>query len=174
MTYFTGSSVRLRPAGSDDVEALARIRARPEVWRHWRGDDLEAEIADDLASEELHLLVIEDQAGTTIGGIQWQEETDPDYRHASIDIFLDPPVHGRGYGSDAVHTLVQHLISDRGHHRLTIDPAADNEPAIRCYTNVGFRPVGTLREYERGPDGTWHDGLLMELVASDLWRRPGC
>ncbi|HKH25224.1 MAG TPA: hypothetical protein VKA42_07155, partial [Acidimicrobiales bacterium] len=23
-------------------------------------------------------------------------------------------------------------------------------------------------EYERGPDGTWHDGLLMELVASDL------
>jgi aminoglycoside 6'-N-acetyltransferase len=168
MTYFTGSSVQLRPAGPDDVEALARIRARPEVWRRWRGENIEAEIADDLASDELHLLVIENQAGTTIGGIQWEEEADPDYRHASIDIFLDPAVHGRGYGTDAVHTLVQHLIRDRGHHRLTIDPAADNEPAIRCYAKVGFRPVGTLREYERGSDGTWHDGLLMELVASDL------
>jgi aminoglycoside 6'-N-acetyltransferase len=28
--------------------------------------------------------------------------------------------------------------------------------------------VGVMREYERGPDGTWHDGLLMELLASEL------
>ena len=33
---------------------------------------------------------------------------------------------------------------------------------------VGFRPVGVMRRYERGPDGEWHDGLLMELLAEDL------
>ena len=63
-----------------------------------------------------------------------------------------------------MRTLVRHLLVDRGHHRLVIDPAADNEPAIRCYAAAGFRPVGVMRRYEQGPDGSWHDGLLMELV----------
>ena len=49
-----------------------------------------------------------------------------------------------------------------------IDPAADNAAAIRCYSKAGFRPVGIMRDYERGADGTWHDGLLMDLLAGEL------
>ena len=85
------------------------------------------------------------------------------YRHASIDIFLDPAVHGRGIGKDAVGTLVRYLTVDLGHHRLVIDPAADNAAAIACYSAVGFEPVGIMRKYEKGPDG-WHDSLLMDLI----------
>jgi aminoglycoside 6'-N-acetyltransferase len=43
-----------------------------------------------------------------------------------------------------------------------------NERAIRCYTAVGFQPVGVLRAYERTGDGPWHDNLLMDLLADDL------
>ncbi|CAM5666252.1 GNAT family N-acetyltransferase OS=Streptomyces antimycoticus OX=68175 GN=SANT12839_077140 PE=4 SV=1 [Streptomyces antimycoticus] len=96
---------------------------------------------------------------------------EPDYRHASIDIYLDPAVHGRG-GTDAVRTLARHLITDHGHHRIVIDPAADNAAAIRCYGKVGFRPVGLMRSYERGPDGRWHDGLLMDLLAEEITEAP--
>ena len=32
------------------------------------------------------------------------------------------------------------------------------------------RPVGVMRKCERGPDGTWHDGLLMDLLADDFVR----
>ena len=42
------------------------------------------------------------------------------------------------------------------------------EPAIRCYTKAGFRPVGVMRAYERGPDGRFHDGLLMDMLAAEL------
>ena len=56
----------------------------------------------------------------------------------------------------------------RGHHRITIDPAAANSRAIRCYTGVGFRPVGVMRQYERGGDGRFHDGLLMDLLRGEL------
>src|SRR2546423_12378006 len=97
-----------------------------------------------------------------------QAEEEPDYRHASLDIYVDPAVHGRGIGTDAVRTMCRHLLHDQGHHRLTIDPAADNEPAIRSYAKVGFRPVGILRRPERGPDGTWHDALLMDLLAGEF------
>ena len=101
--------------------------------------------------------------------IQYGEELTPQYRHASIDLFLDPAVHSRGVGRDAVRTLARYLIEDRGHHRLVIDPSADNEAAIRCYAAVGFRPVGVMRAYERDVDGRgWHDGLLMDLLADDL------
>ena len=103
-----------------------------------------------------------------VGFIQRWEETEPDYRHAGIDVALDPAWHGRGLGTDAVRTLARHCFDDLGHHRVVIDPAAANERAIRSYRKVGFRPVGIMRRYERGPDGTWHDGLLMDLLPEEL------
>lgn len=163
-----GSRVVLRPATMEDVAELARIRATPEVYhRFGGGEDLVATVTDELADEDVHCYVIECD-GRVVGGIQFSEETDPDYRHAQIDIYVDPVVHGRGIGTDAVRTLARHLVADRGHHRLTIDPAADNAAAIACYRTVGFRPVGVMRRYERGPDGNWHDGLLMDLLADEL------
>ena len=126
-----------------------------------------ASVAEDLAEEGTETFVIE-RDGQVAGAIQWHAEDEPDYRHAGIDIYLDPAVHGRGLGADAIRTLARHLIADRGHHRLVIDPAADNAAAIRCYSKVGFRPVGIMRKYERGLDGSWHDGLLMDLLADEL------
>ena len=90
------------------------------------------------------------------------------YRHAGIDISLHPDAHGRGLGTETVRTVARWLFGERGHHRITIDPAAHNAVAIRCYERVGFRPVGVMREYERGLDGSWHDGLLMEMLTTDL------
>lgn len=91
-----------------------------------------------------------------------------DYRHAGMDIFLAPDRHGQGLGTDALRTLARHLIDDRGHHRLTIDPAVANKAAIRAYEKLGFRPVGVMRQVERSPDGEWRDGLLMDLLADEL------
>jgi aminoglycoside 6'-N-acetyltransferase len=163
-----GRVVTLRLATESDVPALAAIRRTPEVYARWRGGaDLEREIRDDLDDDDsvIYVIVSEDRV---VGSIQWSAETEPDYRHASIDIYLDPSVHGRGLGTDAVRTLARHLVTAEGHHRITIDPAVDNEAAIRSYAKVGFRPVGVMRRYERDVDGTWHDNLLMDLLAEEL------
>jgi len=168
MTTLMGTLVTLRPATTEDVPELTRIRATPDVAHWWRGgDDMAAAVAEDLAEEGTETFVIEHD-GQVAGAIQWHAEEEPDYRNAGIDIYLDPALRGRGLGTDAVRTLARHLIVDLGHHRLVIDPAADNAAAIRCYSKVGFRPVGLMRRYERGLDGTWHDGLLMDLLADEL------
>jgi len=165
-----GAQVVLRPATAADVPALAAVRDTPAVRARWRGPaDVTPEIVESIADEDLRYLAIV-LDGRIVGAIQWAAEQEPDYRHASIDIYLDPAVHGRGVGADAVRTLAAHLIDVEGFHRLVIDPAADNVPAIRCYAKVGFRPVGVMREYERGADGSWHDGLLMDLLAAELVR----
>ena len=167
-----GARVHLRQARHEDVPALVRIRETPEVYAHWRGgDDLRAAVESDFDEPGVHPYVIEVD-GAVVGWIQWQAEEDPDYRHASIDVYLDPARRGHGLGPDAVATVAHHLFTEEGHHRIEIDPAAHNEAAIRAYTKVGFRPVGITRRSERGPDGTWHDALLMDLLADEL-RRPG-
>ena len=156
----------LVPVAADHVPELRRILGTPEVRRRWGDEDASPGWPfDDPSSTRFGILV----DGTVRGLVQYTEENEPAYRHASMDIFLDPAVHGRGIGRDAVRVLARHLVRDRGHHRLVIDPAADNEPAIRCYAAVGFRPVGVMRRYERDVDGRgWHDGLLMDLLAGDL------
>jgi aminoglycoside 6'-N-acetyltransferase len=164
----SGSMVRLRAATQDDVPRLAEIRSAPEVARRWGGDaDLVDAVLAEIADPDTHVLAIlfDD---LVVGAVQWSEEKDPDYRHAGIDIYLDSSVHGRGLGTDAVRALARHLLDDLGHHRLVIDPAADNHAAIRCYAKAGFRPVGLMRSYERGVDGTWHDGMLMDLLVHEL------
>lgn len=167
-TILRGTLVTLRPATQEDIPALAAIRGTPEVFARWRGgDDLAGEVATELEDPETETFAV-DVGGKVIGAVQWYANNDDEYRHAGMDLYLDPSVHGVGLGTDAVRTMARHLVRDRHYHRLIIDPAADNAAAIRCYTKVGFRPVGTMRQYERGPDGTWHDNLLMDLLADEL------
>lgn len=143
---------------------LRRIVGTPEVRARWGEQSPDWPLADPTVACFAVL-----DGDRVLGMVQYGEEEDPEYRHASIDVFLDPAVHRRGIGRDAVRTLARHLVRDRGHHRIVIDPAADNVPAIRCYQAVGFRPVGIMRAYERDADGAgWHDGLLMDLLADEL------
>ncbi|HEX5936491.1 MAG TPA: GNAT family protein [Actinomycetota bacterium] len=160
----TGSRVTLRSTTPADAALLAPIRNEPEVRRWW--SDLEPGEMDEFVADECSLAIEVD--GEVVGAVQFGEEEDPMYRHANIDVYLTASRHGEGIGSEAVRLLARYLLEERGHHRITIDPAASNAAAIRAYEKVGFRPVGVLREYERGPDGTWHDGLLLELLTGDL------
>lgn len=159
--------VTLRPLRDGDEPRLRDIRAEPAVARWWSLPGAEARGADADGDDDAVVLAIEAH-GELIGAIQYSEERDPDYRHASIDIYLATRAQGRGLGSDAIRLLAQYLFDERGHHRLTIDPAASNARAIAAYAKVGFRSVGVMRQYERGPDGTWHDGLLMDLLRDEL------
>ncbi|KAA1429440.1 GNAT family N-acetyltransferase [Nocardioides antri] len=158
--------MRLVEVTQAHVVPLRRIVCTPEVALRWGVREPPPDWPYDDASVTPFAILVD---GAVAGMIQYGEEDDPMYRHASIDIFLDPEFHGDGLGRDAVRTLSRYLFRVRDHHRIVIDPAADNLPAIRCYTAVGFRPVGVMRRYERNAheDG-WHDGLLMDLLAEEL------
>ena len=161
-----GGLVRLRPVASADLPALLAILEEPEVARWWRRAEWERVDEKDAVT-----LVVELQTAEAVAGcIQYAEETDPDYFSAAVDIFVGTAAQGRGVGPDAMRTLIAWLFDVRGHHRLTVDPAAENARAIHVYEKLGFRPVGVLRRYERVEDDVWRDALLMELQAGDFRR----
>ena len=176
-----GGLVRLRPVSSADLPALLAILEEPEVARWWRRAEWERVDERDAVTLVIELKAAGVIAGTggaavasggrTVAGcIQYTEETDPDYLSAAVDIFVGTAAQGRGVGPDAMRTLIAWLFEARGHHRLTVDPAAENARAIHVYEELGFRPVGILRRYERVEDGVWRDALLMELLAGDFRR----
>ena len=158
----------LRPLTERDIVAVAAMLAEPEV-RRWWGDHDEDRIRTELLDEEDVETFAIDVEGELVGVLLVSEEEEPDYRHAALDISLATEHHGKGLGREALRLVIDHLIDERGHHRFTIDPDAENERAIRCYAAVGFRPVGVMRSYARvHGSGAWRDGLLMDLLAEDL------
>jgi len=165
MPIIHGARVLLRTITAKDRARVREILATPEVARWWGEPEYETEGLYEV--EDGYTSYVIELDGVTVGLIQSSEELEPQYRHAGIDISVHPDFHGRGVGTDAIRALARHLL-ESGHHRLTIDPAASNEAAIRVYTKLGFRPVGVLRRYERAPDGTWRDGLLMDLLEGEL------
>lgn len=161
-----GEHVTLRPITEPDLDALVAIIQSPGV-REWWWDSADADKLRESLPNDGNAFVIE-LDGEVAGWLGFEEELDPGYRHASVDLSLDPRFHARGLGPDAIRTVIRWLAEERNHVRFTIDPSAANERAISAYEKVGFKPVGVLRRYEMGSDGTFHDGLLMDLLIEEL------
>ncbi|HXE44750.1 MAG TPA: GNAT family protein [Conexibacter sp.] len=161
-----GARVTLRPLTESDVDALVVLLAHESVRRWWGTIEGPEALREDLRNDGSAFAIEVD--GAVAGWLAIAEENTPDYRHVALDIALGAEHQGRGLGPEALRVVVRWLVDERGHHRFTIDPALANARAIRAYEAVGFRPVGTMRRYERAPDGTWQDGLLMDLLAEEL------
>jgi aminoglycoside 6'-N-acetyltransferase len=158
MTVLRSERVTLRTLVEADVAPLNAIVASPGVREVWGEDPT-------IDDQDAFTILVD---GEIAGWLGWYEEDDPMYRHGGLDVFLAPAFQNRGLGKEALRLAAGWLISERGHHRIIIDPAASNARAIATYAAIGFKPVGIMRRYERGADGTWHDGLLMDLLAEEF------
>lgn len=170
LPVLTGERAVLRPLKRADAPTLLEIIADPGVATWW-GEYDAIKLERDFYDPAWAYTYIVEVDGEPAGLVQFHEVPDPDYKSAGVDITMRHAYQDRGFGTEVLTTLIRYLIETRGHHRITIDPAADNARAIHVYGKVGFRPVGILRQYERGADGTFHDGLLMDLLAEEFEAR---
>jgi aminoglycoside 6'-N-acetyltransferase len=160
------SSVTLRDVSDDDIPVLVGLLQDPETSLWW-GDYDEAKLRDEVADPRHSCWTIEID-GEPAGLLEATEELEPEYKNVALDIFIGAPYRGKSLGAEALRTILRVMFEERGHHRATIDPAIENERAIRSYKRVGFKPVGVLRKADRGPDGEWRDALMMDLLAEEL------
>jgi aminoglycoside 6'-N-acetyltransferase len=75
-------------------------------------------------------------------------------------MFLVPAARGRGLGPDAARAMARHLIDDWGRARVTVDPYAWNEAAVRAWERAGFVEVSR----HPADDGHPAEWVLMEFV----------
>jgi aminoglycoside 6'-N-acetyltransferase len=141
----------LRAAGPEDVDRLVACHADPEVARYWDGETFTpAEMEERLARQDVESWIVEEN-GEAVGYLQVHSD--------GLDVFLIPPARGRGLGPDAARAMAEHLVRERGRERVTVDPYAWNEGAVRGWERAGFVEVS---RHEAGGEYTapW---ILMEF-----------
>lgn len=164
-----GPRLTLRPIRADDAPAIAALLVEPGVRKWWVNYDLarvEREIINCPDDDEAWYAI--EIAGELAGVLDCYEENEPEFRHAGIDLLLGARWQGEGYGPEAIKLVARMLIDVRGHHRLVIDPARANQSAVKAYESVGFKSVGVMRQYTLSEEGEWIDGLMMDMLASEL------
>jgi len=167
-----GHQIRLRPIEREDLPRYVNWFGDAEVRRHlevylpfslsqeerWYED-----LQKQLARGDTVVLAIETDAGIHIGSvglhrIDWKD------RHAELGIVIgEKTCWGRGYGSDAIRTLLRLAFEEMNLHRVYLRVNADNSRAIRCYEACGFQREGTLRD-ATFHEGQYHDQLLMSIL----------
>ncbi|WP_460463519.1 GNAT family N-acetyltransferase [Arthrobacter pigmenti] len=73
---------------------------------------------------------------------------------------------GRGYGTEATKTVINHAFDDIGLHRVSLEVFSFNTRAQRVYEKCGFVIEGRQRDALRW-DGEWFDTIQMGLLATD-------
>jgi aminoglycoside 6'-N-acetyltransferase len=129
-----GALTTVRRATDADADLLVEWHADPEVSRYWDDETFtREEILQRLRRPDVEAFVVE-AGGEPVGYLQAWREGDT----GGIDMFLVPDARGRGLGPDAARALARHLRDERGWSRVTVDPYASNERAIRAWRRAGF------------------------------------
>jgi RimJ/RimL family protein N-acetyltransferase len=80
-------------------------------------------------------------------GICGLENVDSLHRHGDAGIFIAPPERwSKGFGADALRTLLVVAFAELGLHRVSIGVFGENARARELYERLGFTEVGRDRE----------------------------
>jgi len=171
-----GEGVRLRAIEREDIPTFVRWFNDPEVRRYIlvyepmsRAKE-ERWFEEQLSRQNEILLGIEVKDGDRwvhIGNIGLHR-IDWKNRFAVLGVVIGEKAYwGRGYGTEAVRTLLRFAFLELGLHRVELETYSFNPRAIRCYEKAGFRHEGTRRQalYR---DGVFHDVFIMGILRDEF------
>jgi RimJ/RimL family protein N-acetyltransferase len=168
----------LRRFDAGDVTGLAGYRSDPEVARFQSWDapfalaEASALIAELAAGDP-------DQPGWFAWAIERIDEPGivgdlgvnllDDELQAAIGYTIDPAFQGRGYATEGVARMLDHLFDEKGLHRVSAECDTRNRASVRLLEHLGFRREAHLRS-STWSKGEWCDDYLYALLAGE-WSR---
>ncbi|WP_433161866.1 GNAT family N-acetyltransferase [Kribbella sp. CA-247076] len=156
-----------------DAEAFAAYRSDPEVARY---QSWEAPVGRDEARRLVEAFAHGDPAAP--GWFQYAIDLDgvligdlglnlhDNLMQAELGFTVAPAFQGRGYATEAVRGLLDHLFDDWELHRVSAECDARNTASARLLERVGFHREG-LRVANSWFKGEWTDDLLFGLLRTD-------
>jgi ribosomal-protein-alanine N-acetyltransferase len=163
-----GEHVYLRAPTIADAERVFNWERDDEVWRYDPHRPYSNSLAEFLPVFERNYVrgngrqfwyIIEDEHHVPIGTITY---FNLDYRTGQAEVGLglgDKTRWGRGYGPDAIRTLVQHLFKAVGLARIYAETARANAPARRAFKKANFVEVGPIYD----PRSSGEPWVLLEI-----------
>jgi len=169
----TGSKVKLREKKLSDVRndyrwqsdlELARLDAAPVLMMSFSIYLLDYATALHHSTFNRYPLAVETLDGKHIGNCTCYD-IDEKKGEAQLGIMIgERDYWDRGYGADAVNTMVDYAFQTTSLHRLYLKTLDCNQRAQKCFTRCGFTPCGYLKR-----DG--NNFVLMELTRESWEKR---
>jgi RimJ/RimL family protein N-acetyltransferase len=168
----TGKKTRLREKKLSDVRNDYRWQSDPELARLDAAPTLEMSFAIYLLDyssllnrkDARYPLAIETLEGRHIGNCTCYD-IDEKKGEAQVGIMIgDRDYWDKGYGTDAVNTLVNYLFRNSSLDRLYLKTLDWNQRAHRCFAKCGFTDCGQLKR-------SGHNFILMELKREQWEKR---
>ncbi len=172
---YTGKKVQLREYRKEDVPQALAYMNDPEVKRLltpgipflYTLED-EQKWYDSLSAMKdtynFAIETLEDKryiGGCGINAVDWKNSV------ALVGIFIgDKALWGKGYGTDAMNTLVKFIFEQMNIRKVKLNVYAFNERAVKSYEKCGFVKDGTLRQ-EIFRDGKYHDEHVMSILRDE-------
>jgi RimJ/RimL family protein N-acetyltransferase len=171
-----GNKVKLRAYSTEDLpNIMAWINDR-EVTRNlalgiWPiSKEAEEEWIRKIVMQEdpqNHVVVIETLDGIYLGSAGLHK-IDMRSGHAEIGIVIGKKEYwSKGYGSDALRTLIKFAFSNLRLRKLYLKTMGSNLRAQKCYSKLGFKEVGRLKAHEL-KEGMYEDIIYMELFQEEF------
>ncbi|MDP9237018.1 MAG: GNAT family N-acetyltransferase [Chloroflexota bacterium] len=171
-----GTLVNLRANEMTDLERYTRWFNDREVTRflHFRyplsqlaEEGWLRENAGKMGAYDHVVLAIDTKDGTHIGSIGFHQVV-PEDRRAVVGISIgDKAYWSKGYGTDAMRTLMRFGFEEMNLYRIELTVDARNERAQACYRKCGFVEEVRMRQ-DRWSEGAFHDTLWMGILR-DEW-----
>jgi RimJ/RimL family protein N-acetyltransferase len=176
-----GTIVNLRPSELSDAERYHAWLNDREVTRYLSMRYQISLLAEEaflrdrasspMAYGNLHF-AIETKDGTHIGSIDFHE-TSPEDRKARLGIIIGEKAYwSRGYGTDAILTLLRFGFDEMNLHRIDLRVDAQNERARACYRKCGMVEEVRLRQ-ERYARGAYDDQFVMGILRDEFYALHG-
>ena len=148
-----GSKIRLRGKKLADTQDDYKWQTDPELARLDAVQPLSSTFAEHIAgyAQELrcalsirHPFAIETLDGKHIGNCVYYG-ADEVKGEAELGIMIgDRDYWDKGYGTDAVTTLVNHIFRETKLKRIYLKTLEDNYRAQKCFKRSGFTPCGNM------------------------------
>lgn len=102
-------------------------------------------------------------------GVCGLEHVDEYHRHAEIGLFIGvAEERGRGFGGDAIETLLRYGFDELQLHTIRISVFRENERAYELYRRLGFTETGADRQAWL-ISGAFRDLVRLDML-EDEWR----
>ncbi|WP_027633109.1 GNAT family N-acetyltransferase [Clostridium hydrogeniformans] len=116
-------------------------------------------------------LSIINEKDVLIGYITYEESGDLTGTY-TFGITIGKNFWGRGYGTDAIKTLLKYLFLSKAAHRAELEVVEFNERAIKCYKNCGFKEEGRKRKRYFSA-GVYSDVIIMGIIKEEYFELQG-
>jgi RimJ/RimL family protein N-acetyltransferase len=174
----TGKLVRLRAVELDDLDRYLAWVNDPEVVQYLatqaahpvsrvQEEEWIRQAVKQTRPPEITYAIETLQDGTHIGSVSLHHVGHTAH-HSDLGVLIgDKTYWNRGFGTDAITTMLHHAFEDLNLNRVSLEVHDDNGRAIACYRKCGFIEEGRLRQ-DRYRHGQYADTIVMGILRDDF------